>query len=125
LDHDTLTVQSSIAVNLDTKFTESKLSSVGGSVAVVFLHELFGGSQTNMTSQLAIIDLNSKTVKHNIIFDKYLAQNEVFFGFAGSGLKNYIITEQLSYTVNVTIYELLILQDSYMLASIYKFNWAV
>jgi len=121
LDETTFKTKITIPVDLNITFEETRISDDGDSIAIVCINQLY--NYTHPPSHLIIINLATKTVTTNVIFDKHLNSSQILVGFASCGLRKYVVTSTLGVYVLMNISEIVILGNTYELVPLANVNY--
>ena len=120
LDQDTLIVQSTIAINLNVTFNETRLSASKN--LLVILGNDYLTSEAGQPSQLIKVDLTSEQVVDCIIFNSQLSPKEIVVGYASTDSSEFITTYRTSSTSPGSVYNFSSTGQSYDLVQFYGFH---
>jgi len=122
LDQDTFKVQSTIYVDLNITLEETRISDDGNAIAIVGMNQFY--HSTHPPSRLIIINLNTRTVTTNLIFDKVTDNSQALVAFASSGLRKFIlISGLLDKNIILDISEIVLLGNTFKLISLSRVSY--
>jgi len=121
IDQSNYTVQNSISSSLNGSWPTYRLSNDGQNVAILGLDTLF--NDTPKSSMLMKVDMQTKNVTTEILFDQSLSSGEAVVAFASSKKGTYVATNIFKYneTLFTTIYSLVTIGNSYQLTLVSNF----